>query len=144
MSEVTVTVAEWRQAMPEFANTTAYPDTYMQRFLTEATMYISTKNFRIRPEVRVLAIEYMAGHLLTLAATDGAGNAKPNADTAGSVINSASIDSVSVSLQAVIAKDAFEQWIQSTPYGKAYWALLTANNPTGVFYVGNLKPWGIK
>lgn len=128
----------------EFASATAYPDAYMQRFLTQATMYISTKNFRIRPEVRVLAIEYMAGHLLTLAAVDAAGNANPNADTAGSVVNSASVDNVSVSLQAVIAKDAFEQWIQSTPYGKAYWALLTANNPTGIFYVGNPRLDGIR
>lgn len=144
MSEVTVTVAEWRSAFPEFSSTTAYPDAYMQRFLTNATMYISTKNFRLRPEVRVLAIEYMASHLLTLAATNGAGNANSNADTAGSVITSASVDSVSVSLQAVIANNAFEQWIQSTPYGKAYWALLTANNPTGVFYVGNPRVQGIR
>ena len=144
MSEVTVTVAEWRQAMPEFSSATVYPDAYMQRFLTQATMYISKKNFRIRPEVRVLAIEYMASHLLTLAAVDAAGNANSNAETAGSIVTSASVDNVSISTLAPIAKDAFEQWIQSTPYGKAYWALLTANNPTGVFYVGTPRLHGIR
>ena len=144
MSEVTVTVAELRAAFPEWADTTKYPNSYLQRFLTQATMYISTKNYRIRPDVRVLAIEYMTGHLITLSALDGKGNANSNADTAGSVITSASVDSVSVSMVAPIAKDAFEQWIQSTPYGKAYWALLSANNPTGIFYVGTPRLHGIR
>lgn len=141
---VNVTVQMLRQAFPEFGNTTDYPDAYIQRFITQATMYISTVSRIIRDDVRVLAIEYMACHLITLSATDGKGNIKGNDSGAGGVLTSATIDSVSVSFQAVIAKDGFEQWIQSTPYGKAYWALLIANTPVGIHYIGNPKAMGIR
>lgn len=140
MSSVEITVVDLKEAFPEWAS---YPDGYCQRFLTQATAYISTTNFKIRPEVRVLAIQYMAGHLITLASMDADGNSKHDG-TAGSNIVSSSVDNVSISLQAPIAKDAFEQWIQSTPYGKAYWALLTANNPLGVYFVGNPRAFGIR
>ena len=140
---VSVSVAEFRLALPEFADTTKYPDTYIQRFITQSTMFITTDSGIIKDDVRALAIEYMTAHLITLAAVDGAGNA--NADSnSGGVLTSASIDSVSVAFQAVIAKDAFEQWIQSTPYGKLYWALLSANMPTGVYWVGTPRLHGIR
>lgn len=144
MSQVVVTVADYRQAFPEFSDEEQYTDAYLERFLTQAQSYISTYNFRIRPEVRLLAIQYMAGHLITLFGTQGQNNGGLGDNTAGSIITSAHIDSVSVSMQAPIASNAFAQWIQTTPYGKAFWALMTANNPVGVFWCGNPRPWGIK
>lgn len=140
---VNVTVAEFRLALPEFASATKYPDVYIQRFITQSTMFITTDSGIIKDDVRRLAIEYMTAHLITLAAVDGAGNATDQTN-GGGVLTSASIDSVSVAFQAVIAKDAFEQWIQSTPYGKLYWALLSANMPGGIFWVGNFRTWGIR
>lgn len=140
---VVVTVQNLRQAFPEFSDTTKYPDAYIQRFITMATMYISTVSGRIRDDVRVLAIEYMTCHLMTLSAIDGKGNAQGDGN-GGGVLTSASIESVSVAFQAVIANNSFEQWIQSTPYGKMYWALLQANNPAGIYWVGNLRPWGVR
>lgn len=140
---VNVTVAEFRLAFPEFDSTTKYPNAYIERFITQATMYISTQSGIIRDDVRKLAIEYMVGHLITLSAVDGQGNAQGDGNSGG-VLTSASIESVSVAFQGVIAKDAFEQWIQSTPYGKMYWALLEANTPTGVFWVGSPRIHGIR
>lgn len=141
MAQITVGVKDLREAFPEFNDVTLYPDGYLERFITQATMYISTDNRVLRPEVRKLAIEYMACHLMSLSATDGAGNATGND---GNIVTSSHIGSVSVSIQAPIARDAFEQWIQSTPYGKAYWALLTANNPTGIFWIGTPRLRGIR
>ena len=140
---VNVTVAEFRLALPEFASVTKYPEAYIQRFITQSTMFITNQSGIIRDDVRILAIEYMTAHLITLAAVDGAGNATDQTNSGG-VLTSASIDSVSVAFQAVIAKDAFEQWIQSTPYGKLYWALLSANMPGGIFWVGSPKVFGIR
>ena len=140
---VVVTVQNLRQAFPEFSDTTKYPDAYIQRFITMATMYISTVSGRIRDDVRVLAIEYMTCHLMTLSAIDGKGNAQGDGN-GGGVLTSASIESVSVAFQAVIANNSFEQWIQSTPYGKAYWALLQANNPAGIYWVGTPRAFGIR
>lgn len=141
---VNVTVQMFRTAMPEFSDTTKYPDAYIQRFITQSTMFISTDSGIIKDDVRILAIEYLTAHLITLAAIDGQGNAISDNSNSGGVLTSASIDSVSVAFQAVIAKDAFEQWIQSTPYGKLYWALLSANMPGGIFWVGSPKVFGIR
>ena len=145
MSEVVVTVQDWREAFPEFANAETYPDGYLQRFLTQAQSYISTQNYRLSPQTRILAIELMSSHLLTLSAVDAQGNPiSASGGVSGGIIAGATIDGVSVQMVAPIAADAFEQWIQSTPYGKQYWALLTANNPTGVYYLGNPRVWGIR
>ena len=140
---VTVTVENLRNAFPEFGDVSKYPNEYIQRFITMATMYISTVSGRIRDDVRVLAIEYMTCHLITLSAIDGQGHSQGDGN-GGGVLTSASIESVSVAFQGVIADNSFEQWIQSTPYGKMYWALLQANNPAGIYWVGNLRPWGVR
>lgn len=140
---VVVTVENLRNAFPEFGDASKYPNEYIQRFITMATMYISTVSGIIRDDVRILAIEYMACHLMTLSAIDGQGNAQGDGNSGG-VLSSASIESVSVAFQAVIASDAFEQWIQSTSYGKMYWALLQANTPTGIYWVGVKRAFGIR
>lgn len=140
MSEVVITAEKFRNVFPEFSEE-KYPDAFLQRFIVMATSYISTRNYRIRPEVRELAIEYMIAHLISLSATDGQGN-PTGAD--GNIITSSSIGSVSVGIQAPIARNAFEQWIQSTSYGKQYWALMKMNNPTGIFWVGNPTPFGVR
>lgn len=141
MSKINVSVKSLREAFPEFASECVYPDGYINRFLTQATMYISRDNRVLRAEVRELGIQYMACHLMALSAVDSKGNATGND---GNIITSSHIGSVSVSIQAPIARDSFEQWIQSTPYGKAYWALLKANNPTGLFWVGTPRAFGIR
>ena len=141
MSEVVITVSDFKAAFPEFGSLT---DAVATRFLTQAQAYISTHNFRIRPQVRVLAIQLMAGHLITLAKIDPtSGNATGTGDAAGFEV-SASVGGVSVSLAAPVARDAFESWINSTGYGQQYWALLKANNPTGVHYIGTPRAFGIR
>lgn len=144
MSVVKITVEEFRAAFPELADTTTYPDAVLQRWLTMAEAYISTRNYRVKPAVRVLMIELMAMHLMTLFASMGGSGAIGGESTAGGTITSATVGSVSVSLQAPIATDAYAQWIQSTPYGKALWALMSAQNPTGIFWVGKPCSWGIR
>lgn len=140
---VNVTVAELRLAFPEFANTTTYPDAYIQRFITMASMFITKDSGRIKDDVRVLALEYMTCHLMTLSAVDGQGKAQGDGN-GGAMIASAHIESVSVAFQTAIANNSFEQWIQSTPYGKMYWALLSANNPAGIYWVGSPRAFGIR
>lgn len=141
MSEVVITVSDFKAAFPEFGTLS---DAVAQRFLTQAQAYISTHNFRIRPAVRVLAIQLMAGHLITLAKLDPtSGNATGAGDVTG-FETSATVGGVSVSLQAPVARNAFETWINSTGYGQQYWALMTANNPTGVHYIGTPRAFGIR
>lgn len=142
MSAVEVTIEGFRCAFPEFSLAN-YPDNVICRFLTMAQAYCSTVNFRIKPATRILLIQLMAAHLITLAniSTDGSSNGM--ASSVG-VETSASVDGVSVSRLAPPVKNGFDAWIQSTGYGQQYWALLTAVNPTGVHYVGVPNAFGIR
>ena len=144
MSRVELTVKYLRDTFPEVADSETYTDAYLGRFIILAEQFISSQNFRFKPSVRELAQGYMAMHLLTLSATDASGALKSDTGNAGRVVNSASIHDVSVQMQAVIASDAYEQWLQSTPYGMALLALLTANNPVGVYFVGNPRAFGVR
>lgn len=141
MSVVTVQVSDLTSAFPQFSDETIYPSSLIQNFITQAECYISTTNYQITPEQRILLIELMACHLMTL-------NNIVNGEVTGmnntGVVQSSSIGDVSVSLVPPIAKDAFELWIQSTPYGQQYWALLTALNPTGIYWIGCPRPFGVR
>lgn len=142
MSEVVVSVNDFRGSFPEFS-ATSYPDTLVQRFITMAEAYCSVKNFRVKPAVRVLLIELMTAHLITLNNIDPTTHESTGSGSVTGFETSASVGGVSVSLQAPIARNAFEQWINSTGYGQQYWALLVANCPTPVHYVG-CPAWGIR
>ena len=142
MSAVEVTVCMFRKQFPEFILVN-YPDEAICRYLNMATAYCSTTNFHIRPQVRILLIELMAAHLMTLSGVSPQGMAT-SAGSATGFETSATIDGVSVSKQAPIARNAFEQWINSTGYGQQYWALLTANVPTPIHYVGVPDVFGIR
>lgn len=143
MSAVEITVEDFRCHFPEF-DLAAYPDNVLCRYLHMATAYCSPKNFRIRPAVRILLIELMAAHLITLAGIDPTTHLATSSSGATGFETSATIDGVSVSKQAPIARNAFEQWINSTGYGQQYWAMLVANTPTPIHYVGNPETFGIR
>lgn len=143
MSSVEVTVAMLKEAFPEF-NVEAYSDAVLNRYILMAEAYCSTRNWRIRPAVRILLIELMAAHLITLAGLDPVTGIVKGSASATGFETSASVGGVSVSLQAPIARNAFEQWINSTGYGQQYWALLVANVPTPVHYIGTPRAFGIR
>lgn len=143
MSEVVITLADFRTAFPEF-DTTNYPDAVCNRFLIMAQSYCSTTNFRIKPATRILLIQLMTAHLITLAKIDPTTHSVSSMGDITGFETSANVGGVSVTLQAPIARDAFEQWINSTGYGQQYWALLVANTPTGVHYVGTPRFMGIR
>lgn len=142
MSEVVVSINDFRGSFPEF-QVADYPDALVQRFITMAEAYCSTKNFRVKPAVRILLIELMTAHLITLSNIDPTTHESTGSSSVTGFETSASVGGVSVSLQAPIARNAFEQWINSTGYGQQYWALLVANCPTPVHYVG-CPAWGIR
>lgn len=143
MSEVIVSVSDFRSAFAEF-DVTTYPDTLVQRFITMAEAYCSTTNYRIKPSTRILLIELMTAHLITLAEIDPTTHTVKSMGQSAGFDISATVGSVSVSKQSPIAKNAFEQWIQSTGYGQQYWALLVANVPTPIHWIGNFRAFGIK
>ena len=145
MSYVDINIAEFREAFPEFSNTTKYPDGYVNRHLSVAQLYISNRNFLLRPNVRKLAIQYMAAHLIFLETTDDNGNFVGWSDSAtAGAVTSSHIGDVSVSFQPPIATEEWELWLESTPYGKMLLALLQFHKPAFFYKVGRPNPFGIK
>lgn len=142
MSQVQVSYSDFITRFPEFSNTTNYPQELISSYIDEAEQYISTTNFRIAPSKRILAIEYMTAHLIALSNIDASGEVQ--GQKSSNITTSASVDGVSRSILAPIADNAFAQWIQSTPYGKKYWALMTANNATPIFFPGTKRAFGIR
>lgn len=140
---VVVSVQDFRNAFKEFCNPVQYKDCLLLRFLTQAQAYISRQSFVISDDIRLLLIQLMAAHLITLAEIDPrTGIVKSMTDAAGHEV-SATIDGVSVTREASIAKDGYEQWLQSTGYGQQYLGILQAHS-IGVFFCGNPRAWGIK
>ena len=145
MSNVVITVAEFRAAFPEFSDTTKYSNIYIERHIDTAMVFISDTNFLIKPKVRKLVIEYMAAHLISLETLDANGNFVNWSDSATSgAVTSSHIGDVSVSLQPPIATEEWELWLESTPYGKMLLSLLELQAPKAIYFRGRPNPWGIK
>lgn len=140
---VVVTVEDFRDSFREFCDPVKYKDCLLTRFLTQAQAYISKQTFVIPDAVRLLLIQLMAAHLITLSEIDPqTGIVSSMGSVAGAEV-SATVGGVSVTKQAQISKNNLEQWLQSTGYGQQYLAILTAHS-IGVYFVGNPVPWGIK
>ena len=145
MDRVVITVGDIRAAFPEYDNAVKYKDAYIERHIATAEVFISDKNYIIRPEVRKLAIEYMTAHLMYLEnlAADGSFVGWDDSATSGAVTSS-HIGDVSVSLQPPIATEEWELWLEATPYGKMLLALLELQVPKHIYFPGKPNPWGIK
>ena len=74
----------------------------------------------------------MVAHLLLLAANAAAGG-----NTGGGQLASATIDKVSVSFVAPPSTSSWAYWLNGSPYGQQFAALLAACS-SGGFYVGGL------
>lgn len=145
MSNVVITIAKFREAFPEFADATKYKDAYIERHIDTAMIFISDRNWLIKPKVRELAIEYMTAHLIYLENLDESGNFIGWNDSATSgAVTSSHIGDVSVSLQPPIASEEWELWLETTPYGKMLLALLELQAPKAIYFPGRPNPWGIK
>lgn len=129
---IAITPEQFRSAMPAFADATKYSDEQIDAFVEKAGFYISTKYSGTCPcKCRVYAIELMAGHLLKLNDLILSGD-----NSAGGRITSASIDKISVSLDAPQTKNAYEYWLSLTPYGQQLYALLMSKAPAGIYSGG--------
>lgn len=137
---IIITVSDFRSAMPAFSNSTKYPDATIELFIEQAYNYISNKNCgSLRDNARKYALELMAAHLLTINDKIMSGNV-----SAGGRITSASIDKISVSLEAPQSKNDWNYWLSLTPYGQALLALLASKAPIGIYsggtnYRGSLR-----
>lgn len=121
---------EFRLAFPAFANETTFPTPTLQRYWDMAICYVDDNGSYgwLQGDCRRLAINLMTAHLLAISVLIAAGQ------TPG-LVQSSTIDKISVSLTPPPLKNQWQWWLSTTPYGAELLALLQTRS-VGGWYIG--------
>jgi ABC-type dipeptide/oligopeptide/nickel transport system permease subunit len=132
MSTLTFDPTAFRALFPAFADPTAYPDALLTAYWDIAINYISPIDGYgwMQGAARQLALNYMTAHLLAINGIIANGQT-PN------IVNSATVDKVSVGLTPPPLPNQWQFWLGTTPYGQQLLALLQVFS-VGGFYAGSL------
>lgn len=128
-------IATFRAIYPEFSDVLLYPDARLQMQWTLAGCYISDRGCNCAgpdgTDCREQMLYLMLAHLLALSTMVSAGTGAP------AVVSSARVDKVAVTLVPPPVTDAWDWWLNTTPYGAQLLALLSVCS-VGGFYAGGL------
>lgn len=131
MTELVLTLSDFRAAFTAFVNPNVYPDTVIEMFFGNACEYVSPENYgTLRDSSRQLALYQMTAHLLRLNDM-----VNENEGAAATMVQGAKVDQVSVTLTPPPVKSQFAWWLNLTPYGQSLWALLQ-QKAVGGMYIG--------
>ena len=114
----TFDVAYFRENYPEFSDQTKYSDVFLQQCWDTATCYVSPVNYgALNGDCRFNVLNMLTAHCAELArlATSG--------QTPG-MVQSSTIDKISVAMTPPPLKSQFAWWMNLTPYGQRAYALL--------------------
>jgi hypothetical protein len=130
MATIILDLVSFRQRFPEFSVVADYPDTVIQMYWDMATCYISDEDYGcLSGSCRELAIQQMTAHLTKI------GKAAETGDFSD-FVTSAGVDKVSVSVQPPPQKNQYSWWLNTTPYGAQYEALLKSKSIGGCYIGG--------
>lgn len=131
MTTHTFDVAQFRDQFPQFANETTFPDEMLQQYWNAATCYVTPDDFcYLSGDCLQLALNLMTAHLAALSILIAAGKTPR-------LVQSATIDKVSVDFTPPPLKNQWQWWLSTTPYGMQLFALLQAK-AVGGYYIGGL------
>lgn len=129
MTTLTFDVTLFREQFPAFANPTTFPDAMLQMYWDMATCYISDEDYGwLNDGCRQLALNLMTAHLTATSVLIANGQTSV-------LIQSSTIDKITVTLTPPPVKTPFRWWLMTTPYGIQLSGLLAANSAGG-FYIG--------
>jgi len=128
--------AQFREALPAFADPAVYPDALLQVYWDTATCYVSDNDYGVvNGACRRQALNLMTAHLCVISENAQKGGAQASRGKSTNFITSSTVDKVSVSVAAPPAKDEWSWWLSTTPYGQQFSALMSARAAGGL-YVG--------
>ena len=131
---IIITVEQFRTDYPEFTQV-LYPDATVNSKISLAYCYISNlKGQEIDDACRTQAIELMVAHLLTIGGSTANGG-----DGSSGLTISTKIGEIAVTLAQPVLKSQWQYWINSTPYGQQYYALLMSHIPTPRYRGGTME-----
>lgn len=122
-------IPAFRISYPAFADETLFPDATLQMYWDTATCYIDNLNWGwLRGDCRYKAITMMVAHLAALSVIIAGGQIP-------GLVQSATVDKITVSLTPPPLNNQFQWWLSLTPYGQQLLALLQVSS-VGGFYIG--------
>lgn len=134
MAVIRFDVATFRALFPALSNTTEFPDGALQIWWDMATAYVSDRyggcyvgSFTLAQQT--LALNQMTAHLAYLNSLIGAG------ETPG-IVQSSTIDKISVQLTPPPIPNQWQWWLNQSPYGQQLLALLQTVSVGGFYYGG--------
>lgn len=133
----------FRLLFPIYDDPVKYPDALLQQFWDQATCFVSNEvGELITEECRRQLINYMTAHLLSIwnliNDRDGTEPGDGGIDDSNTVVSS-SIGDVSVTVQPPPIGSQFDWWINQTPYGKHFLALLSVSSVGGLYLGGSVE-----
>ncbi len=133
MTTLVFDVAGFRVAFPAFASPVTYSDPTLLAYWDAATCYITAEDspcLVLSGVCRARALDLMTAHLTAISDMIAAGQ-KP------SLVQSATVDKVTVSQTPPPLRSAWQWWLMTTPYGMQLWALLAGKAVGGLYIGGN-------
>jgi hypothetical protein len=118
-----IDLVAFRAMFTEFVPT---PDLVINAYFGAAGNYIGTDDVwdGLKDASLDYALQLMTAHLIKIGLEAGS-------DTSSGVVVSSGVADVSVSLMPPPAKDGWQFWLSSTPYGLQLWALLSVRAAGG-------------
>jgi hypothetical protein len=127
----TFSYADFILAYPGFANATTFPEATLQGYWDMAINYISPSNYGwLSGNARLQALNLLTAHIAQLFVTIQAGQVP-------GLMQTATIDKVTVGLTPPPLKSQFQWWLSLTGYGQQLLAMLQIFS-VGGFYFGSL------
>lgn len=135
MAAIPLDLDAFRTMFPEFASQAKYPDALIQSYYAQAGCYITNNDLPflcLNGDCLALALNLMTAHLVFLADVVASGKA-PGAVPGMTV--GATIEAISVTLQAPPQKTQWQWWLGLSSYGQRLLAILQVKGAGG-FYIG--------
>ncbi len=135
MTAYTFDVTAFRIAFPAFADVTLFPTATLQMNWDAATCLMDNDDnghWALHGECRFRGLNLLTAHLTALSVIIANGGGQ-----VPGLVQSATIDKVTVSLTPPPIKTQWQWWLSLTPYGQQLLALLQVSS-VGGFYVGGL------
>lgn len=132
MSVIIFNIANFHAQFPAFSNATDFPDAMLQGYFDIATLYINDRyracygGLTLPQQTQCLYL--MTAHLTAISQLIAQGQVV-------GVMNAATVDKVSVTMEPPKVANQWQYWLQSTPYGQQLLALLQVAGAGG-FYIG--------
>lgn len=115
--------------VPQYSNAIMYPQATLQNYWNVAINYITnTGNYgSLQGDARQYAINLFVAHLVYIAGLIAIGQVP-------GLMQTATIDKVTVGLTPPPLKNQFQWWLSVTPYGQQLLSLLQVNSVGGFYY----------